>query len=53
MEILIYISGLLTALGTVIAIIAFKLNTKYVELLRKLNQSQISPQLGMLKIILN
>jgi len=35
MEILIYISGLLTALGTVIAIIAFKLNTKYIELLSK------------------
>jgi hypothetical protein len=35
MEILIYISGLLTALGTVIGIIAFKLNTKYVGLLSK------------------
>lgn len=35
MEILIYISGLLTALGTVIGIIAFKLNTKYNELLKK------------------
>jgi hypothetical protein len=35
MEILIYISGLLTALGTVIGIIAFKLNTKYIGLLSK------------------
>ena len=35
MEILIYISGLLTALGTVIGIIAFKLNKKYVDLLGK------------------
>ena len=35
MEILIYISGLLTALGTAIGIIAFKLNTKYVGLLSK------------------
>ena len=35
MEILIYISGLLTALGTVVGIIAFKLNTKYNELLKK------------------
>lgn len=38
MEILIYISGLLTALGIVIGVIAFKLNKKYIELLKK-NQS--------------
>ena len=35
MEILIYISGLLTALGIIIGIIAFKLNKKYIELLKK------------------
>ncbi len=35
MEILIYISGLLTSLGMVIGIIAFKLNKKYIELLKK------------------
>ena len=35
MEILIYISGLLTTLGMVIGVIAFKLNKKYVDLLNK------------------
>lgn len=35
MEILIYISGLLTTLGMVIGVIAFKLNKKYVDLLGK------------------
>lgn len=38
MEILIYIGGLLTALGIVIGVIGFKLNKKYIELLKK-NQS--------------
>ena len=35
MEILIYISGLLTAFGMVIGVIAFKLNKKYIDLLKK------------------
>ncbi len=35
MEILIYISGLLTTLGMVIGFTAFKLNKKYVDLLNK------------------
>jgi len=35
MEILIYISGLLTTLGMVIGVTSFKLNKKYVDLLNK------------------
>ncbi len=35
MEILIYISGLLTAFGMVIGVIAFRLNKKYIDLLKK------------------